>query len=55
MGRASAVKAFLERDSSRGPIPAGEFMAFWKACTDSEKVAFSTFAASELGVTLKEA
>ena len=45
-----AVKMYLEEGAQK--IPATEFMAFWKACSDLEKKAFSETAARNLGVEL---
>lgn len=50
MTRSVAVKTFLEKDSVRGKIPAGEFMEFWKLCSEEERTEFGAFAGKAIGV-----
>lgn len=52
MHPASAVKTWLERDSVRGKISAGEFMAFWKACSETERHEFAATSCRMLGIEL---
>jgi hypothetical protein len=54
MTPAIAVKKFFEKDSCQPPISTGEFMAFWKSCSPTDKEQFALTAAEELGITLKK-
>jgi hypothetical protein len=52
ISRIGAVKQFFEKGSTK--VETSEMMAFWRACTDQEKIEFSDSAALQLGVTLTQ-
>jgi hypothetical protein len=50
MTRVQAIKTFLEKGAES--ISSTEFMAFWKVCSEDERIQFATVSASQLGVEL---